>query len=231
MLRVTDIFWRVLPKLRFVQFPWRWMCVLAVCYAFFLAWAFERTRRGWIVLVAVALLSVGTAAVLIQEGWWDTEDLPTLRAAITNGSGFDGTDEYDPRGDDHYDLAAKAPDAAVLAAEDADDAGVAAPAARVRIEKWSAAEKRLLISSPGAARMALRLLDYPAWRVEVNGKTVVPEHAEGTAQMVVPVSAGDSEIRVRFITTWDRRWGGVLSLLSAIIVVLMMVVGWRAKAS
>jgi hypothetical protein len=231
MLRVTDIFWRVLPKLRFVQFPWRWMCVLAICYAFFLACAFWRARHGWILPVAIVLLSVSTAAVLIQEGWWDTEDLPTLRAAIANGSGFDGTDEYDPLGDDHYNLPAKAPDAVVLATEDADDAGVAAPAAQVRIEKWSAVEKRLLISSPAAARIALRLLDYPAWRVEVNGKTVVPEHAEGTAQMVVPVSAGESEIRVRFISTWERRWGGVLSLLSAIIVVLMLVLGWRREVS
>ncbi len=231
MLRIANIFWRILPKLRFVQFPWRWMCVLAVCYAFFLACAFWRARRGWVLVITIGLLSVGTAAVLIQEGWWDTEDLPTLRATIADRSGYDGTDEYDPRGDDHYDLAAKTPDAMVLAAEDTDDAGIAVPAAQVRIEKWSAIDKRLLISSPAAARIALRLLDYPAWRVEVNGKTVSPEHAEGTAQMVVPVSAGDSEIRVRFVTTWDRRWGGVLSLLSAIIVVLMLVVGWRAQAS
>jgi len=214
-----------------VQFPWRWMCVLAVCYAFFLACAFGRARRGWILPVAIALLSVGTAAVLIQQGWWDTEDLPTLRAAIDDGAGFDGTDEYDPRGDDHYDLAAQFPQGVVLAAEDSDDAGVMAPTAQVRIEKWTAVEKQLLVSSPVAARIALRLLDYPAWRVEVNGKTVAPEHAEGTAQMLVPVGAGDSEIRVRFISTWDRRWGGVLSLLSAIIAALMVAVNRRAEVS
>src|SRR5271154_4838541 len=61
MVRVTNIFWRILPKLRFVQFPWRWMCVLAICYALFLACAFGRARRAWIVLVAVALLTAGTA--------------------------------------------------------------------------------------------------------------------------------------------------------------------------
>jgi hypothetical protein len=226
MLPITNIFWQFLPKLRFVQFPWRWMCVLAVCYAFFLACAFGRSRRGWILLVVVALLSAGTAAVLVQAGWWDTEDLPTLRAAIADGSGFDGTDEYDPRGDDHYNLPAKAPEAAVL---DADDAP--APKAQVRIEKWTAVEKRLLISSPGAAKIALRLLDYPAWRAEVNGRNIAPEHAEGTAQMVVPVSAGDSEIHLRFVTTWDRQLGGMFSLLSAIIIVLMLALRWRTEVS
>ncbi len=229
MLPVTNIFWKFLPKLRFVQFPWRWMCLLAVCYAFFLACAFGRLRRGWILPVVVALLSVGTAAVLVQAGWWDTEDLPTLRAAIADGSGFDGTDEYDPRGDDHYNLPAKASEAVVLAAEDSEDAP--APKAQVRIEKWTAVEKRLLISSPAAAKIALRLLDYPAWQVEVNGRNVMPEHSEGTAQMVVPVSAGDSEIRLQFVTTWDRRLGGVLSLLSVVVVALMLSVGSRREVS
>ncbi len=174
------------------------------------------------------LLSIGTAAVLVQAGWWDTEDLPTLQAAIADGSGFDGTDEYDPQGDDHYNLPAKAPQAMVLAAEDADEA---APKAQVRIEKWTAVEKQLQVSSPEAARIALRLLDYPAWRVVVNGKTVAPEHAEGAAQMVVPVSAGNSEIQLRFIATWDRRLGGIVSLLSAIIVLLMLAVRRRGENS
>jgi hypothetical protein len=219
MLRGTEFFWRLLPKLRFVQFPWRWMCVLAVCYAFFLAGAFERARRRWILPVAVALLSVGTAAVLVQETWWDTEDVPSLRAAIADGAGYEGTDEYDPRGDDHYNLQAKTPQSVVLAAEDSEEP---APAAQVSIAKWTAEEKRVRISSPAAARIALRLLDYPAWRVEVNGKSVAPEHAEGSTQMVVPVSAGDSEIRVQFATTWDRRLGGIISGFSAAMVVWML---------
>jgi hypothetical protein len=214
MLPVTNILWRLLPKLRFVQFPWRWMCVVAVCYAFFLAWALGRSRRGWILLVVVAFVSVVAAAGLIQEGWWDTEDIPTLRAAIADGAGFDGTDEYDPQGDDHYNLPAKSEATTVLAAEDSDDA---APKAQVRIERWTAEEKRLRVVSPDAVRIGLRLLDYPAWHVEVNGKMIAPEHAEGSAQMVVPVSAGDSEIRVQFITTWDRRWGAIISVLSAFV--------------
>jgi hypothetical protein len=236
MLRASDIFWRWLPKLRFVQFPWRWMCVLAICYALFLARAFGesqgqsrsqlRSQRRWILLAGFAVVSAGTGAILIHEGWWDTEDLPTLRAAIADSSGFDGTDEYDPRGDDHYNLPAKSPKYAVWPSESSDDGPP--PDAQVRIEKWTAAEKRLQVSSPAPARIALRLLDYPAWRLEVNGKKLAPEHADGSAQMVVPVDAGESEIRVSFTATWDRRWGMIVSLLSAIIAVLMLAVRWPA---
>jgi hypothetical protein len=219
MLRFTNIFWRVLPKLRFVQFPWRWMCVLAVCYALFLACAYGKSRRGWMLAVAVALGCAGCGAFLVQQAWWDTEDLPTIRAAIMNGRGFEGTDEYDPRGDDHTDLPTAAPQVSVLAA-DADDGP--APAATVRIEKWTAIEKRVKISSPQPARIALRLLDYPAWQVERNRHKITPQHVEDIAQMVVPISAGDTTITARFAETWDRRMGNGISLASLVALGLIL---------
>jgi hypothetical protein len=186
------------------------MCVLAVGYAFFLACACGRSRRGWLLGFAATALSVATAGGLTQQTWWDSEDLPTLRAAIASGSGFDGTDEYDPRGDDHYDLPAKSPAAQVLRAGEEGDA----PKAEVRIQAWTAQEKRLRVISPEAARIALRLLDYPAWSLEVNGRRITPEHAEGLAQMVVPLQAGTSEVRVRWVRTADRTVGDGISLAS-----------------
>ena len=57
MLRFTAPLWNLLPELRFVQFPWRWMSILAVICCCFFAAAIER-RRGWlwfILFVAIAL--------------------------------------------------------------------------------------------------------------------------------------------------------------------------------
>jgi hypothetical protein len=227
MLRFTNIFWRVLPKLRFVQFPWRWMCALAVCYAFFLAWAFGRMWRGLILAAIVALCCVGTAAVLLQTGWWDSEDLPTLQTAIAQQSGFDGTDEYDPAGDDHYNIPVSAPPVQILF-DDAQQRKL--PDTRIVIRQWSAESKELTVKSSADVRVGLRLLNYPAWRVEVNGTVVKPERAEETAQMVLPLKAGTSQIRVRFARTLDRTVGAGISLASLLLLVPLLLRG-RSEAN
>ncbi len=126
MLRPTAIFWNLLPKLKFVQFPWRWMSIVGVVFAFFLAAVAARSRFRWIWVVCVASVLVGGATFFVHSTWWDTDDVTTLQAGVVAGTGFDGVDEYDPKGDDHYNLPAKAPQVQVLPADP--DAGGTAPA-------------------------------------------------------------------------------------------------------
>jgi hypothetical protein len=217
MLRPTALFWGLLPKLKFVQFPWRWMSIVGVVFAFFLAAVVARSRFRWIWVVSVALVLVGGATFFVHSTWWDTDDIATLRAGVVAGSGFDGVDEYDPKGDDHYNLSAKAPQVQVLAADP--DAGLnasnATPAgATIFVERWTAAEKRLRVTALAPVRVALRVLNYPAWRVEVNGAAVTPGNNGDTEQMVVAVPAGASEVTVVFGRTWDRTVGGVVTIIS-----------------
>src|SRR6266853_5744922 len=53
MIRPSFFFWTHLPELRFVQFPWRWMAIVAVPYAYFLAAATVRGRMRWIWILLV----------------------------------------------------------------------------------------------------------------------------------------------------------------------------------
>jgi hypothetical protein len=218
MIRVSVIFWELLPKLRFVQFPWRWMAILAVPYACFLAAALPRRRAGLVWGAAVFVAVGGTATLLVHKAWWDSDDIPALQEAIANDQGFEGTDEYDPAGDDHYNLPEKAPRLQILPAEESERR---APNAEVHIERWTAEEKDLRVTSREPLRVALRLLNYPAWRVEVNGKTVRPEHAETTAQMVLPLPAGLQHIRVRFVRTPDRSLGIAISAMTMCALLLL----------
>jgi hypothetical protein len=225
MIRPTVFFWEQLPKLRFVQFPWRWMGTLALPYAYFLGVAIARRRSGWIWGAAAIAIVSGSAAFLVQNAWWDSEDIPVLQAAMTSGQGFEGTDEYDPIGDDRYNLPEKEPQVEIGPAEGTD--GVT-PKAESRIVRWTAEEKELRVTSDNPARVAVRLLNYPAWRVDVNGVAVTPERAAEFNQMILPVPAGASRVRVQLGRTFDRTLGGTLSIASLL---ALLAISWVGRAN
>lgn len=214
MLNSSSILWEHLPKLRFVQFPWRWMGILAVPYAFFAAAAARRWRPGWVWAVIVFIAVASTGAFLVHKAWWDTDDIPALQEAIAKGQGFDGTDEYDPAKDDHTELPAKAPPVQVLPQKGTE---TTATNAKIRIGRWTAEEKDMNLTSPQPFGLALRVLDYPAWRIEVDGRVVAPQHPEDTGQLVLPLSPGTHRVIVRFGRTKDRTIGGILSLVSLVV--------------
>jgi hypothetical protein len=208
MIKPSGIFWEYLPKLRFVQFPWRWMAILAVPYAYFGAAAIARRQTRWIWAAVVFFAVGGTAIVLIQKAWWDSEDVPVLQEAIASQQGFDGTDEYDSAGDDHTNLPQKAARVQILP-DDSNEESTAEP--QIQVERWTAEDRELSVTSSKPVRVAVRLLNYPAWRVEVNGKALTPQVAETTTQMILRVYAGTQRIRIKFVRTPDRALGDAVS--------------------
>ena len=228
MMRFTAILWEVLPKLRFVQFPWRWMSLLAVPFAVFLGSAMGRKRWGWVWVVVTFALISGSGVALAKKGWWDSEDIPGLRRAIAHGDGFDGTDEYDPAGDDHTNIPAKSAEAMVM---DTDSTPGPVSEPTIDVNHWSPEDKEVSISSPEEFFLGLRVLNYPAWRVEVNGTTVKTESGEDYNQMIVPVPAGESHVRVRFTRTWDRTLGGGISLASTLCALWLVAAGVGGRRS
>jgi len=194
-----------------------------------LAGAFSRQRFRWLWIISIAALITGTAVFLARHTWWDDEDFSTLRAAIASDDGFDGADEYDPIGDDHYNLPARAPRAQALPPEEdaegqTENAAATPPA--IVVERWTPEDKIVRVESPRPLRLALRLLNYPAWQVDVNGSRIQPESAEDSGQMTVPLPAAKSRITVRFMRTLDRTIGSILSLLSSLAAALLL---WRER--
>jgi hypothetical protein len=228
MLRFTSPLWQLLPKMRFVQFPWRWMSLLAVPFAVFVGSAMGRKRWGWVWAVVTFALIGGTAVLLVERGWWGTEDIPVLRAAIANGEGFDGTDEYDPSGDDHTNIPAKSPEAMVM---DTDSTPGPNSTPKIRVDRWSAEDKEVTVNSEEPFVLGLRLLNYPAWQVRVNGAAITPLRGEDFSQLLVPVPGGESRVRVHFRRTRDRTLGWSLSLTSALAAVGLFVAGIRPRPS
>jgi len=222
--------WRHLPKLQFLQFPWRWLIPLGIPYAFFLASAIAQSRRRWIWYTALALVIAATATAIVRDAWWDSEDLPLLQAAIRTGHGYEGTDEYTPLGCDPSDLPGaildpespqvfekKPPTPLVQQFTLASRKIPAAPPPQISIDRWLPEQKSFWIETSEPVTLALRLLNYPAWEVTIDGSAVNPGSQPRIARMLLQVPTGEHRVEVNFRRTWDRTAGAAISGFSTIL--------------
>ena len=235
MSRLSIPLWRYLPELRFLQFPWRWLVPFGMVFATFVATAVANMRRArlWWTVLAVAI--AGTGAAIVHDAWWDTEDVPNLTEAIASGHGYEGTDEYAPLGCNHYLLPQGGPPSGdqpgppnpALAQLDP-VSGKIVPASDIalHVQHWNAERKEFTIESAGVAKLAIRLIDYPAWQVRVDGRESATEKLPKTAQMILRVAAGSHRVAITFRRTWDRKAG---ALVSAVSLLVLLASSWLTR--
>ncbi|MGA8101072.1 MAG: 6-pyruvoyl-tetrahydropterin synthase-related protein [Candidatus Acidiferrales bacterium] len=213
MSRVSLPVWEHFPKLRFVQFPWRWLGPLAVPCSMFLAMSFGGLRKKWLAWIGVWAVLAILLGVMISTAWWDTQDVPELKQAIASGKGYEGTDEYTPLGGDRTDLPEDAPRASALN-EDGDPMD-AADGVRLHVQGWGPEQKHIEVESRVPLRLAPKLEYFPAWHVDVNGHPATAVPAEDTAQLLVPLPPGTYQVDIRMAHTWDRTTGALISQFTA----------------
>jgi hypothetical protein len=227
--------WQHLPKLRFVQFPWRWLVPLDVAFAFFIAAMLQtpaKRRLGW---TAILLCTGALGTALVKDAWWDSEDIPVLIAAIHSQRGYEGTDEYQPLGCDRYQLPGQPPASAdhddtlnseELAVTPAPDISIADPDlgaltpikdTDAHINRWTAEGKLFIAKTNQPSTLALKLIAYPPWEVRVDGNVVQSNSLPETAQLSLPVPSGEHSVEVNFRRTPDRTTGSAISLLSTLL--------------
>jgi hypothetical protein len=216
MLPITNPLWTILPKLRFIQFPWRWLLCLGVPFAVFTVAGFRR----WTARVAIYLAMlcvIGFAWRHFQVPWWDNpDDLREMQDNVATSAGYDGTDEYVPVGADPFNV-----DKAARRVT------VDGPAhAAIHVLQWDPEFKLFTAEISAPDNLVLHLFNYPAWHVEVNGRAVQAGSREGTGQMLVPVEAGANRVQIVFVRTWDRKAGGWISIVAVIFVLVL----WRRSA-
>jgi hypothetical protein len=208
MLSLSSPLWNILPKLRFMQFPWRWMLCLGIPFTLLTVLGVRR----WAVRLAIYVATLCVLAVVwqhFQPPWWDNAtELRQMRDNVATGMGYEGSDEYTPVDADPSSVD-----------KNARRVTVDGPAhAAIRVSDWTAEQKLFTAEMSAPDNLVLHLFAYPAWRVEVNGQLVQPKTREGTGQMLVPVEAGANRVQISFVRTWDRSLGVWISLLALILI-------------
>jgi hypothetical protein len=216
MVPITNWMWQHLPKLRFVQLPFRWLLCMNAALAVLLALA----ARRWIsrLLTCTALLAtLLIAGQLTQPPWWDNSaDIREMVDFIESGTGYEGVDEYVPAGADASELNKDL-------SRVSDDSG--APVDNEMLA-WESTEKRFVVRAEEPEGVVVRLFNYPAWQVTVNGKAAQTRTAEVTGEMIIAIPEGRDDVRIHFHPTADRTIGEAISGTSF---VLLTVVWIRAR--
>jgi len=237
MLPLSLPIWNLLPKLRFLQFPWRWLLVAEAPMAIFFAaavWPGKSSRRWQRATVAClcALFFLGSTVYAAENFFRDDreiDDLAEFLAQASTGAGFIGTDEYASPGAENTLVATGLPDACLTDNFD-DEQGVQPtpldnpiwlPEQHSCISTASAAVRqaehmRFSIVAARAGFMVLRLRSYPAWRITVNGRRVTGMQTRDDGLVAVPVPQGPVDLTVDWTTTPDVIAGRCMSGLALV---------------
>lgn len=240
LLPVSHPIWVMLPKLRFLQYPWRWVLVVEAPMGIFFAaavWPSRAARRG--LRVSVALVC---GLVFLSTTWFAAKHFLRVcregdtAAEIVNwyrsGRGVEGTDEYEASGSDHWQIAMGLPDACFTSDSDT-PLGVAGPGestpawrpnqhsceATATAQVREPEHMRIAMVAAHQGFVVLRLMSYPAWRVTLNGQQLAPfdtSELRDDGLIAVPVPKGPVELTVDWSTTPDvvaGRWVSVLAVL------------------
>jgi hypothetical protein len=235
-LPVSWPLWNFLPKMRFLQFPWRWLVALEAPMGIFIAAAVWQARR-WRQIGVVAVCGLGFAWMIHLAAHdylqvCDDEDaVAPMLAVARSGAGFEGVDEYAPMGADES-LAVKGLPLACLADQPDVELG---KTNEDQVLEWNADQEscqptflavldsyrirpenlHAFTKVERAGYLILRRRAYPAWRVKVNGKpAAVIQRDDGL--MAVPVQQGRVQLDVDWTTTPDVIAGRCMSALAVL---------------
>jgi len=230
--------WNLLPKMRFLQFPWRWLVALEAPMGIFLAaavWPGEASQRqlrkvvtaGFILLFLCASVFAARSFFQICD---DEDAVAPMLAVHQSGRGFPGTEEYYPIAfDSSVLLQPGLPDgclgslqvhAAPVYAGSTDD-----PAPDLAREECDATfastsgrteHLHIIGTLPHAGELIVRRIFSPAWRVTLNGQAVTAHTAAEAPLMVLPVAKGPLDLRIDWVATPDvvlGRWISALAVL------------------
>ncbi|HEY9127390.1 MAG TPA: hypothetical protein VIM62_09710 [Acidobacteriaceae bacterium] len=251
---VSRPIWYLLPEWRFLQYPWRWLEAVEAPMAIFFAAAVWPTRRKAQYAVATGCAIAFCAALLYTNRAFfqvcDVED--TVASTLIDyrtAAGFEGMYEYEPPDSDRELIPMNLPAAClvsspttVLGKEDDDGDLVWSADQHSCLATFAASADpisdpehlRLSAAIPQSGYLVLRLLRYPAWRVEVNGQ--IPSNASALIHredglIAFPVQAGALHVSVDWTTTPDVVAGRWLSILCALLLIALLLAERRIARS
>ncbi len=209
--------WHYLPELRFLQFPWRLLAILAPTLSLTLALALSHINLK---PATTTVLSIALAATLAYPAYiafhqtCDPEDTVAARLAhfrYTN-PGSEPTDEYTPITADNDALAPNNPPSWL-----ADTPEAPAPTPTIP----GSAPTHLTLNPATPQILILNLRDYPIWNITRDGTPVINRPQREDGLIALPIPAGPSDITITPTHTRDQILAYLITAIAALLLILI----------
>jgi hypothetical protein len=246
--------WYLLPEMRFLQYPWRWLEAVEAPMAIFAVtaiWPSVRRTRVTVLVAFAAFFLASTiyAAKAFFQVCYPEDTVASVLFDYRAGAGFEGMYEYEPPGGDDSSIATNLPDAClvsdpsvVLGKPDPDDPDAnpiwspdqhscQAAFHFVGGNQTNPEHREIRAVASHAGFLILRLVSYPAWRIRVNGQlqTALPKRADGL--IAVPVPQGPTRLaQIDLTIDWTRSPYVLASRwVSAVSLLLLIALWWSER--
>jgi hypothetical protein len=166
------------------------------------------------------------AVALSARVRWLGRDVPQVVEQFASGAGYFASTNFTPVGANRFVLKEHEP---MLQRVGQNGDLVELDDAKVQVGTWSAERKLFSVEAKEETTLGLKLLNYPPWEVLINGQPVGARSFPANGQMLITVPAGEHGIEVRFRRTRDRTVGGVVSLVSLVMLLIATAICWEGQ--
>jgi len=242
-LPASYLIWKHTPHLKFLQFPWRWTLALSVVTCLLVAIALKKPSRLTAMVVAASVVAMAVSGGLLFFQPCDDEDAVAAQVSgFRDGRGTQGTDEYTPKGADNSAVQQNLPLVRVLRAAQDDTADSSKEdnpewhagasesiAATVDVKRWNAEHWTVGVVAAETGYTVLRLMDYPSWRVTVDGKPAAMRPVRDDGLMAIPTIAGKHVMEIQWATTRDVIAGRTISVVGLLVLAIVVMLERRGR--
>jgi len=222
MSRFSVWVWDWVPRLPQIQFSTRWLSVFSWAVALIGGLSLDLFRKrgtqSWLNLLHFALaffMVLGTGILILRACFLAEEHNDRARQSVQNAP------EYNPRAMADWKRQEIWPTDPPFTVSEGQ--------ARVRIERWAAENRSLVVEAETPVRLKIRLFDYPGWTVQDNGVVMSPGVDRANGSMLLDVSQGQHRIEISFQPTPWRTGALVLSVLTGTTLLYMSLAGGFGK--
>jgi hypothetical protein len=222
LLAISEIslpIWERFALLRTIQFPWRILSITTLPLVLLTGGVITRLGRPYSYLVgSVVLITMIVFVNFPRVEWMRQYQLEPAQVNLTSIAQYESIHEDYGLSSSHYQ---EFTPRWAKAVKPTHVAAVPGSSFTVAVHEASSHRIAMTVSAPETAPLYFSNFYFPGWQATLDtGQELAPYPAADSGLLTLDIPAGQHELQIRWNDTWPQDWGRLLSLASAIVLIL-----------